>query len=115
MSSHEVDTWLAAAPEAQQGTLIELRSLIKSLGSDVLEEFKWSRPCYSNRYGLFCYLQSTKRHAALGFHQGTSLSDPDNLLEGTGKDMRHIKFKDGTDFSRASVKALLKQAMSKPE
>lgn len=112
MSSHDVDNWLTTAPEAQQATLSELRELVKSLGPDVVEEFKWSRPCYSNQHGPFCYLHSTKSHATLGFQKGTSLNDPENLLEGTGKDMRHIKFKGGADFERSAVTALLKQAMA---
>jgi len=65
----------------------------------------------SNEDGLFCYLQSTRNHAALGFQKGASLNDPDRLLEGSGKDMRHIKFKNGATVNEPAVTALLKQAV----
>jgi len=41
------------------------------------------------------------------------LHDPEKLLEGTGKDMRHIKFKDGAIVNTAAVTALLKQAAAR--
>ncbi|MFN0103428.1 MAG: DUF1801 domain-containing protein [Bryobacteraceae bacterium] len=113
MASNEADAWLTAAPVAQQAIFAELRKLVKSFGSDVAEEIKWSRPCYSTERGLFCYLQSTKHHATLGFQQGASLSDPENLLDGSGKDMRHIKFKGDMKLNKAAIVALLKQAKSR--
>jgi len=36
--------------------------------------------------------------------------DPEGLLEGTGRDMRHIKFKQGRSPGQLAVLALLKQA-----
>lgn len=112
MPTDEIAAWIGRAPPTQQATLAALRKLVKALGPDVAEEIKWSRPCYSTSRGLFCYLQSTRNHAALGFQQGSTLNDPEKLLEGAGKDMRHIKFKTGADFNKAAVAALLKQAVS---
>lgn len=111
MASPEADAWFIAAPASQQATLTALRRLVISLESGIAEEIKWGRPCYSTNRGLFCYMQSTKNHAALGFQQGASLNDPEGILEGTGKDMRHVKFKDGAKFNEAVVAALLEQAI----
>jgi hypothetical protein len=112
MPNDEIAAWIEKTPAGQQPTLAALRKLVMALGQDVTEEIKWGRPCYSTSRGLCCYLQSTKKHAALGFQQGATLNDPEKLLEGTGKDMRHIKFRDGENFDRAAVAALLKQAAS---
>ncbi|HLU21683.1 MAG TPA: DUF1801 domain-containing protein, partial [Bacillaceae bacterium] len=59
---------------------------------------KWSMPNYSYN-GLVCYLQASKKHVNLGFHKGNELVEKDthNLLEGTGKTMRHVN---GRDQSR---------------
>lgn len=111
MAEKELDAWFAATPAAQQETLATLRSLVTASAPGIVEELKWSRPIYSNDRGMFCYLHSTKNHATIGFHQGTSLNDPMGLLEGEGKGMRHIKFKNGADVNAAAVKALLKQAV----
>jgi hypothetical protein len=34
-----------------------------------------------------------KNHVTFGFHYGTSLDDPERLLEGTGKNLRHVKLR----------------------
>lgn len=110
VSTNEVDAWFNDADPAQHRTLAVLRSLVRSVAPKAVEEIKWSRPCYSNARGMFCYLHSTKSYATLGFRNGAVLADPDGLLEGTGKDMRHIKFKPGLSPDHPAVRALVKQA-----
>ena len=112
MPGHETDAWFTELPEDQKPVLAKLRKLILAAGPGVVEELKWGRPCYSTAKGLFCYLHSTKNYATLGFHKGTALKDPKKLLEGTGKDMRHIKIKTAKDLDEPAVKALLKQAVA---
>ncbi len=112
MSKTPVEAWFESVPRDQQETLLQLRAAVKKVAPDAVEELKWGRPCYSNEGGLFCYLHSTKSHATLGFQRGSSLRDPTNLLEGTGKDMRHVKLKLGASASSSAIQALLTQAAS---
>src|SRR6185312_11406804 len=42
---------------------------------------------------MFCYITTHTRHINLGFPRGASLPDPNRVLEGAGKAMRHIQFK----------------------
>jgi hypothetical protein len=46
----------------------------------------------------------------LNFADYESLPDPDRLLEGTGKGIRHIKIRTAADLKRPGVKALLQAA-----
>jgi hypothetical protein len=110
MSSSELDSWFAAAPPAQRAILAKLRALVKSSAPGVVEEIKWSRPCYSTTNGLFCYLQSTKNHVTLGFQKGALLDDPAGLLEGSGKELRHLKLQNLADIDERAARALLEQA-----
>lgn len=110
MTSTECNMWFANLPDAQREQLVELRRLVMSLGEGIVEEFKWSRPCYSNSTGTFCYLHCTKHHATLGFERGTSLNDPDLLLEGEGKNMRHVKLTPGASANSEALVSLLRQA-----
>ena len=41
---------------------------------------------------MFCYIAANARHINLGFPRGSTLPDPNHVLEGEGKAMRHIKF-----------------------
>jgi hypothetical protein len=43
----------------------------------------------------------------LGFHYGTSLADPHKLLQGTGKDLRHVKLRTEDDLNREGLNQLI--------
>ena len=59
----------------------------------------------------FCHIPVYSEHLNLGFNEGTLLSDPNNLLQGTGKLIRHIPVKATTDYRNPEVKALLQEAI----
>lgn len=55
----------------------------------------------------FSWIGLTKSYVQLGFFYGTELPDPDGLLEGTGKMLRHIKLRSVADVQRPAVRAML--------
>jgi hypothetical protein len=110
MATPDPDEWFDEAPANQRPIVNALRKLIKSSVPGVVEEIKWSRPIYSTTNGMFCYLHRTKNHVTLGFHEGTSLKDPKNLLEGTGKGMRHVKITSAADIDQSALRQFVKQA-----
>lgn len=110
MPSKDTDDWFAAVEPTQRKILLELRDMIMAIEPAATESIKWNRPCYANARGLFCYLHSTRSYAVLGFQQGASLSDPAGLLEGTGKDMRHVKFDRNRRADDPVIRALVYEA-----
>jgi hypothetical protein len=60
---------------------------------------------------MFCYITTSTGHINLGFPRGTSLPDPNRVLEGDGKTMRHIKFKSERDLERPFVRRYIQAAM----
>jgi hypothetical protein len=46
----------------------------------------------------------------LGFNHGATLDDPLGILEGTGKQIRHIKIKAPDDLARPEIRAYLRRA-----
>lgn len=58
----------------------------------------------------FCYIAPFKKHVNLGFFYGADLKDPNSLLEGSGKLLRHIKVKKLDQVKAAPLKALVKAA-----
>jgi hypothetical protein len=93
----------------QQEILQTIRQLIHDTVPQVTEEFKWGRPVFSTNKD-FAYLKTAKNYVTLGFFNFEELSDPDNRLEGTGKDMRHIKIKTINDINRAPLTEWFKAA-----
>jgi hypothetical protein len=48
-----------------------------------------------------------KNHVTFGFHFGTSLKDPERLLEGTGKNIRHVKLRTVAELEQKSLPGLV--------
>lgn len=59
---------------------------------------------------LLVYLAPFKDSVNLGFYRGVLLHDPEQLLKGTGKSMRHIKIKSIDAVNDKHVLALLIEA-----
>ncbi len=57
---------------------------------------------------MFCYIATNRRHINLGFPRGSTLPDPNRLLEGDGKAMRHIKFASLQDLERPFVRRYIR-------
>jgi len=53
---------------------------------------------------MFCYITTSARHINLGFPRGATLPDPNRVLEGEGKAIRHIKFTSQRDLERPFVR-----------
>ena len=58
----------------------------------------------------FCYIAPFKKHLNLGFMYGAHLPDPENLLEGRGADLRHVKIRRAADLEQAALRALIVEA-----
>jgi hypothetical protein len=59
----------------------------------------------------FCMIPIYTNHLNLGFNKGTLLKDPNNLLTGTGRLIRHIDIKKPGDYRNNKVKNLIKEAI----
>lgn len=107
----EADIWFDSLRKEQSVIACELRNLIQSADPGIVEELKWKQPCYSiNR--MFCYLQKAKTHVAIGFQRGSSLRDPDGVLEGTGPQMRHLRIPTDGRINHLLVQSLIENAIA---
>ena len=69
----------------------------------------WYGPTHRMKDGI-CYIGVIKDHVNLGFPRGDELADPQRILQGTGKQMRHIKIRNMSDLLRPAVRAYLQEA-----
>lgn len=97
--NEEITEYINNAPKVQKEIMEQIRLLIHQHVENVTEEYKWSRPVFSLKKD-FAYLQANKSHVNLGFYKAfEKLHDPEGLLEGTGKTMRHIKLRGVSDIN----------------
>jgi hypothetical protein len=58
----------------------------------------------------YCMLPIYTKHVNLGFNRGTLLPDPERLLKGTGKWIRHVPIATPADYRNPAVAALVRAA-----
>ena len=95
--SREVTDYISVAPADQFEILEKLREIIHTAVTDTTEAIKWNMPVFSNSKN-FCYLQMAKNHVSIGFYNPEKIEDTDNLLEGSGSVIRHLKIKSVNDI-----------------
>src|SRR6187551_1016072 len=59
----------------------------------------------------YAYVMPLREYVNLGFYEGASLPDPQKLLEGTGKALRHVKIRSVKDLE--AVRALIVAAIKR--
>jgi hypothetical protein len=95
----------------------QLRDLIIDVYPDVVE-VPWPKQRIIG-YGVgpkkmsehFCYIAAQRDYVNLGFYYGVELPDPDGLLEGTGKNLRHVKVRNIEQVAQAALRALLHSSL----
>ena len=110
MEADPVEVYIQRQNEDKRSILEVLRNLIKETAPEFTESLKWGYPTYSDKTNVI-YLAAQKNHINFGFYQGGSLADPDELLEGTGAQMRHIKIRKEADIKSEAFKNLIRTAV----
>ncbi len=91
----------------------ELRTLIKDTCPPLKEVGKvgWRNLTYEHN-GIVCYIKAFTNYVNLGFYKGNSLSDPRKLLEGTDKNLRHLKIIRLGDIDFDYISSLVQEAFN---
>jgi hypothetical protein len=104
---------ISGASEGVREIAIRLREIIDEIHPECVEV---PRPGESAAaYGVgpkkmseaYAYIMPQKTYVNLGFFHGASLVDAANLLEGSGKAMRHIKVYDLEQANKPEIRELL--------
>jgi hypothetical protein len=125
---------MAELPKAAQGTFDELlasvepdlaaiarrlRAIIRAVDVSTVETVRLGDNAAT--YGVgpkkmtdgYAYIMPMRGYINLGFYQGAVLADPERLLEGTGKGLRHVKIRSLAEANRPPVRALVAAALAR--
>jgi len=86
-----LDEFLAHIPEKNREIVERLRQILAETEPEVLERIMWSTPWYYLNKKPYVVIMSNTHHVSFGFANGAHLDS--KLLEGIGKNMRHIKIR----------------------
>ena len=92
-------------------TLSRVRALIRKADPDVVEEWKWDTPVWSDN-GIICTGETYKKAVKLTFAKGASLPDPANLFNSSleGNVRRAIDIHEGATVNEKALAALIQAA-----
>ena len=84
--------------------------VMRECGDDVRELLHDGHPTACVADAAFGYVNAFTAHVNVGFFRGAEIADPDRLLEGTGKFMRHVKLRPETDVNAPALMKLIETA-----
>lgn len=61
----------------------------------------------------FVHIAVYARWVNIGFQRGSELDDPERLLQGTGRWVRHIRISEPRDLDRAHMRAFVRAALAR--
>ncbi|HZY42581.1 MAG TPA: DUF1801 domain-containing protein [Anaerolineae bacterium] len=113
--SDNLSKLLTHYPPEVQDLILKARELILETVPTACETvyLGWKTIGYSatgSMQGAFCAIDPQRARVNFVFHRGVDLPDPDGLLEGTGKKMRHVKIETAKQLQSRALKRLLKAA-----
>ena len=106
----DIEVWMREHDDALGAIAERWFEVMRGCGNDVREVLHDGHPTACVGDAAFAYANAFKAHVNVGFFRGAELADPDGLLEGTGKFMRHVKLRPGQQVDDAALKRLVDAA-----
>ena len=109
----QAETWISDYV-SRAGELASVTKAVRALVKKTVkgaEEYvnPWKIPSFDSNGPLCCFMAG-KEHVTFAFMRGAALPDPEKLLEGKGKGVRHLKLRSVADVKRPGVKKMLVEA-----
>jgi hypothetical protein len=105
-----VEAWFAAGDDELRHSARHWFETMRACGVDVCEILHDGHPTACVDDTAFGYVNAFSTHVNVGFFHGADLPDPDRLLEGSGKAMRHVKVRWGRPIDTAALTELITAA-----
>ena len=102
--------WLRRQPGALAEIAQHWFNIMRACGADVRELLHDGHPTACVGEAAFCYVNAFSAHVNVGFFLGAYLPDPQGLLEGSGKFMRHVKLRPDVACDAAALENLIGMA-----
>ena len=105
-----VETWIHTHRGELGAIARRWFEVMRGCGDDVRELLHDGHPTACVADAAFAYINVFRAHVNVGFFRGAEIPDPEGLLEGTGKYMRHVKLRPGGDVDTTALTRLIEIA-----
>ena len=105
-----IEAWMRANPGELGAIARRWFEVMRACGDDVREILHDGHPTACVSDAAFAYVNAFTAHVNVGFFHGAELADPQRLLEGTGRFMRHVKLGPARDVDATALAKLIEAA-----
>lgn len=105
-----IEAWMTEHSDALGAIARHWFDIVRDCGDDVREILHDGHPTACVADAAFAYVNAFTAHVNVGFFHGAELPDPDGLLEGTGKFMRHVKLRTDVEIDASALATLIHAA-----
>ena len=105
-----IEVWMREHPGELGAIARRWFEVMRDCGDDVRELLHDGHPTACVGDAAFSYVNAFRAHVNIGFFRGAAIADPEGLLEGTGKFMRHVKLTPGRDVDGMALQKLIETA-----
>ena len=104
-----VTSYIESVDDNLKPVVLKLRKILVEASPNIKEEIKWGVPTYSLNKNI-CSIMAHKNHVNLQIFRGADIKDS-HYLDGTGKSMRHLKFKQQGEMNIDVINKIIAQAI----
>ena len=108
-----IEIWMDAHSGELRAIAQRWFEVMRDCGDDVRELLHDGHPTACVGDAAFAYVNAFTAHVNVGFFRGAEIADPDGLLEGTGKFMRHVKLRPERDVDATALTKLIEAAYAR--
>src|SRR6516162_6090127 len=105
-----IENWIKAHSGELGAIAQRWFEVMRDCGDDVRELLHDGHPTACVSDAAFAYVNAFKAHVNVGFFRGAEIADPEGLLVGTGKFMRHVKLRPERDGDATPLMKLIETA-----
>lgn len=105
-----IEAWMHDRPDELGAIARRWFEVMRNCGDDVRELLHDGHPSACVGDAAFAYVNAFRDHVNVGFFRGAEIADPEHLLEGNGRFMRHVKLRPRGDVDSAALIKLIDTA-----
>ncbi len=101
--------WHREQTAENQRRIHSLARLVRQVAPEFTKHVKWGQGCWTLDGDPRIYIHAEPHYVQFGFYRGSTLDDPEGLLEGSGKYVRHVKVFETRSLRRSALAELIRQ------
>jgi hypothetical protein len=110
-SSALIETWFDLLSTPHRDVARALHSAVTAAHANFTPTIKWGNLVYMHGGGHLLAIMPHKSHVNLQVFNGAVLADRFPQLEGTGKGLRHLKFRNGQEIDAELISSIVQASL----